>query len=196
MNKYLFLLLIIMLSACSKPPLHLYTLNIQDNIPKTTPLFSSIRIDYPKGIEEETLGNKIYFSKSDLTQSYYGYSQWSKSLNRILMANLIKALQKSHISRVVLDYASEVEAKYELEIRIYRFEHKIIDKKKSYSNISIGIRLLNSQNRTLISSKIFNYNTPCSTTDAKGFVKASNEAISHLSIDTIKWLKRVKVKYE
>ncbi len=181
------LLSIIFFSACSNRPLHMYTLNIEENIPKTSPHFDSIRVDYPKGIEE-TMGTKIYFSRSNLTQSYYSYSQWSKSLNRILMANLIKALLKSNISKNVLDYASQAEAKYELESTIYSFEHKIEDK-GSFANISIGMRLLRTQDHYLISSKIFNYKIPCETTDAKGFVEASNKALSHLSIDTIKWLK-------
>ncbi len=178
--------LTLMLTACSGRSLQMYTLSTQGTLPKVSPRFSSLRVDYPKGIED-TMGTRIYFSRSDLTQSYYSYSQWSKSLNRILMANLIEALQRSGLARTVLDYASEAEAAYELESTVYRFEHRITPE-GSFADVSIGLRLLRGRDRHLIASHIFSYRIPCQSTDAAGFVEAANQAVSRLSVDMIKWL--------
>ncbi|WP_292654365.1 ABC-type transport auxiliary lipoprotein family protein [Nitratifractor sp.] len=174
------------LAACSSRTLQMYTLSAEAPLPHVPPRFTSLRVDYPKGIED-TMGTRIYFSRSDLTQSYYSYSQWSKSLNRILMANLIETLQRSGLARTVLDYASEADAAYELESTVYRFEHRITAQ-GSYADVSIGLRLLHSNDRHLIAAKVFNYRIPCPSTDAAGFVKAANEAVSRLGTDMIRWL--------
>ncbi|ADV46467.1 ABC-type transport auxiliary lipoprotein family protein [Nitratifractor salsuginis] len=182
--------LFFLLGGCSGKTIHMYTLDAAGNLPRVHPRFSAIRVDYPKGIED-TMGTRIYFSRSDLTQSYYGYSQWSKSLNRILMANLIEALQRSGIARNVLDYASQADAPYELECTVYRFEHQITPQ-GSTAEISIGLRLIRTEDKKLIASKIFNYSIPCTQTDARGFVEAANRAIFRLSTDMIRWLSSVR----
>ncbi len=188
---YIFVgLLQLLLIGCGAKTINMFTLQSPTNPPKYKPIFSAIRVDYPKGIEE-SMGTRIYFSRSKLSQSYYSYSRWSKSLNRIIMAAIIETLQRSGIARNVLDYASEVDAMYELESTIYRFEHKITEK-GSYAEISIALRLIRSQNKKLIASKIFNYSIPCTQTDAKGFVEAANSAINRLSIDMINWLSAIR----
>jgi ABC-type uncharacterized transport system auxiliary subunit len=178
--------LFFLLGGCSGKTIHMYTLNGAANPPHMHTRYSAIRVDYPKGIGD-TMGTRIYFSRSDLTQSYYGYSQWSKSLNRILMANLIEALQRSGIARNVLDYASQADAPYELESTVYRFEHRIAPT-GSTAEVSIGLRLIRTEDKRLVASKIFHYSIPCSRTDAQGFVEAANRAISRLSTDMVRWL--------
>ena len=182
--------LLLLLGGCSGKTIQMYTLNGSTNPPRVHPRFSAIRVDYPKGIED-TMGTRIYFSRSDLTQSYYQYSQWSDSLNRILMANLIAALQRSGIAHNVLDYASQADAPYELETTVYRFEHKITPQGSS-AEVVIGLRLLRSEDKRLIASKIFHYSIPCPQTDAKGFVEAANQAMARLSADMVRWLSGVR----
>ena len=182
--------LLILLSGCSGKTIRMYTLESTVNPPHFHPRYSAIRVDYPKGIED-TMGTRIYFSRSDLTQSYYSYSQWSKSLNRILMANLIEALQRSGIARTVLDYASQADAPFELESTVYRFEHRITPRGSS-AKVSIGLRLIRSDDKRLIASKTFRYSIPCTRTDARGFVEAANLAVSRLSADMVRWLSSVR----
>ena len=180
-------LIVLIFAGCSGKTIQMYTLSV-NNAPKARPVYSSIRVDYPKGIED-TMSTRIYFSRSKLTQSYYSYSQWSKPLSRILMSNLIESLQRSGLARTVLDYASEADAEYELETTVYRFEQKI-EGERSYADISIGLRLLRSRSKTLVASKRFSYRIPCPTTDARGFVEAANRAMQQLSVDMVQWLKR------
>ena len=133
------------------------------------------------------MGTRIYFSRSDLSQSYYQYHQWSKPLNRIVMAQLIEALQQSRIFHRVIDYASEARSDYTLETTIYRFEHRI-ETDRSYAVVSIGLRLLRNEDNRVIRSRRFEYRIPAPTTDAEGFVHAANEAMKRLSLEMTRWL--------
>ncbi len=148
----------------------------------------TLRVDYPKGIED-TMGSKIYYQDSNLQESYYLYSQWSKSLNRILMSVLVDTLQNSGIFKRVVDYSSTAEVNYILETSIYKFEHKITQN-GSFADIEIEVRLLNSINNKVIKSKLFKYKTPCTSTDAKGFVEAANETMEIFGKDLILFLRR------
>jgi len=179
---------VLMLAACASRQLEMYTLAPAELAPVHTPYAGSdVRVDYPKGIDD-TMSSRIYYSRSDLTRSYYLYHQWSQSLNRLLMAHIIESLQRAHAFRHVLDYASEAGADYLLETTIYRFEHQITPQ-GSYAVISIGLRLLRNSNKTLVKSRRFDYRIPCSTTDAPGFIRAANQAMERFSLDMVRWLK-------
>ncbi len=175
-------------SGCSQKTLHLYTLNSASVAPRVAPQFETLRVDYPQGIENG-MSDRIYFRRNDLSQSYYSQSQWSHTLNRILMANFLETLQRSGIARHVIDYASQADADYELESTIYRFE-QIVKDKHSYAEISIALRLLRSDTKKLIAQKTFTARVPCPTTDARGFVEAANEAMKRLGSDMVRWLAR------
>ncbi|WP_456456870.1 ABC-type transport auxiliary lipoprotein family protein [Nitratifractor sp.] len=180
--------LLLVLSGCSQKTLHLYTLDTASAAPKVTPRFETLRVDYPQGIENG-MSDRIYFRRSDLSQSYYSQSQWSHTLNRILMANLLETLRRSGIAHHVIDYASQADAGYELESTVYRFE-QIVEGEHSYAEISIGLRLLRSDTKKLIAQKIFTARVPCPTTDARGFVEAANNALEKLGAEMVHWLAR------
>jgi len=183
------LAILLLLSACSSKSINMYTLTPSPSqMHAAGARYSSIRVEYPKGIED-TMGTRIYYTRSDLTQSYYLYNQWSDSLNRLILSNLIEALQSNRIAKHVLDYASEANADYDLETTIYRFEHKITPQ-GSYADISIGLRLLRNRDKKILKSRRFNYLIPCKSTDAKGFVEAANEAMHRLSTQMLTWLRR------
>jgi len=148
----------------------------------------TLRVDYPKGIEE-SMGSKIYYQDSNLQESYYLYSQWSKSLNRILMGVLVDTLQNSNLFKRVVDYSSTAEVDLILETSIYKFEHKI-EPNSSFANIEIEVRLLNANSNQVIKSKIFKYQTPCTSTDARGFIEASNRSMESFGRDLISFLQR------
>ena len=184
----LFGILSLLLSGCTSKTLHLYTLDAAAGTPRVPPRFNTLRVDYPKGIEDG-MSDRIYFRSSDLSRSYYRQSQWTQTLNRILMANLLETFRRSGIARHVIDYASQADADYELESTVYRFE-QILDGERSFAEISIGLRLLRSDTKTLIAQKIFTARVPCPTTDARGFVRAANDALTKLGAQMVHWLAR------
>ncbi len=180
--------LILIFSGCSQKTLHLYTLDAASSVPRVSPRFETLRVDYPQGIENG-MSDRIYFRRGDLSQSYYAQSQWAQTLNRILLANLLERLRRSGIARHVIDYASQADADYELESTVYRFE-QIVEGEHSYAEISIGFRLLRSDTKKLIAQKIFTARVPCPTTDARGFVEAANNALEKLGAEMVRWLAR------
>jgi len=192
MKKVLYLTLLLLtlfLTACGSRSVQMYTLTPGEVPVGSSPFrHSDVRVEYPKGIED-TMGTRIYYTRSNLTRSYYLYNQWSQPLNRLVMGHIIETLQRSHAFRHVLDYASEAGADYLLETTIYRFDHRITDK-GSFAEISIGLRLLRNSDRHLVKSRRFDYRIPCESTDAPGFIKAANRAMEHLSVDMLKWLKQ------
>jgi cholesterol transport system auxiliary component len=185
----LLLTLLLLLAGCSSRTIQSYTL-APGSVPHPASPYrqSDIRVEYPKGIED-TMSSHIYFTRSDLTQSHYLYSQWSQPLNRLVMAQIIATLQRSHLFRHVLDYASEAGSDYLLETTIYRFRHRITPE-GSFADVSIGVRLLRTADRSLVKSRRFDYEIPCPSTDARGFVQAANEAMQRLGRDLVQWLAR------
>ena len=181
-------LLALMLGACASKRLDMYTLAPAElSVTRTPYAGSDVRVEYPKGIDD-TMSSRIYYSRSDLTRSYYLYHQWSQPLNRLVMAHIIESLQRAHAFRHVLDYASEAGADYLLETTIYRFEHQITPR-GSYAQISIGLRLLRNGDKSLVKSRRFDYRIPCPSTDAPGFIQAANQAMERFSSDMLRWLK-------
>jgi cholesterol transport system auxiliary component len=182
------LTLLLLLTACGSRQIRMYTL-APGTVPSGYASFrrSDVRVEYPKGIED-TMGTRIYYTRSDLTRSYYLYNQWSLPLNRLIMAHLIETLQRGKAFRHVLDYASEAGADYLLETTIYRFDHRITGQ-GSFAEISIGVRLLHTGDRRLVKSRRFAYRVPCESTDAPGFIRATNRAMERFSSDLLKWLR-------
>jgi len=180
--------LLLLLTACGTKTIRMYTLSPAQVGAQRTPYAGrDVRVDYPKGIDD-TMSTRIYYTRSDLTRSYYLYNQWSLPLNRLVMAHLIGTLQQSHAFRHVLDYASEAGSDYILETTIYRFEHRITPE-GSFAEISIGLRLLRTADKSLVKSRRFDYKIPCKSTDARGFIEATDEAMRRFDTDLLRWLR-------
>jgi len=146
---------------------------------------AAVRVGYPRGIEG-AMGTHIYYTTSDLKQSYYLYSEWNKPLSRILMKNLIGALYLSGSFGNILDYASTARADYILESVVHSFVHHI-ENDSSYADISIELRLMRNTG-SIIKSKLFSYRIPIRNNNAEGFVHAANIAVGKLKRDMLKWL--------
>jgi cholesterol transport system auxiliary component len=190
MKRLIFLLpLFLVLVACSSKTIHMYTLggSSSTELARSPYAGKDVRVEYPKGIDD-TMSTRIYYTRSDLTRSYYLYNQWSLPLNRLIMGRIIETLQRAHAFRHVLDYASEAGSDYRLETTIYRFEHRITPE-GSFADISIGLRLLRTSDGTLVKSRRFDYSIPCPRTDAEGFVKAADEAMRRFGSDMLRWLR-------
>jgi cholesterol transport system auxiliary component len=188
-KKVVSLSFLIFFLGCSEATLNTYTLSPKVYKKVNSSKFASktLRVEYPKGIED-TMGTKIYYKDNNLKESFYLYSQWSKSLNRIIMGAIVDILRQSNLFKEVVDYSSTADVDYILETSIYNFEHEI-KADKSFAKVKIQVRLLNSINNKIIKSKLFEYLIPCKSTDAKGFVEASNKALEKFGEDLIIWLK-------
>ena len=181
---------LVALAGCASTAIKTYTLSPKSYKRVSYSKFqnSVVRVDYPKGVED-TMGTKIYYQDGSLEESFYLYSQWSKSLNRIIMGAVVDILQQSNLFKRVVDYSSTADVDYILESSIREFEHKL-EGNSSFASIIIEARLLDSTNHKIVKSKLFHYKEPCTTTDARGFVEASNGALERFGRDLVLFLER------
>ncbi|HIP19237.1 MAG TPA: hypothetical protein EYG78_07870 [Sulfurovum sp.] len=192
MRLFVVLLGVFLLSACSMkeaPVMKTYTLVV----PTVTPLASSpyknkvLKVSYPL-ILKEKLNDKMHYSYSLSDRGVYLNSRWSNDLGKLLQGSMIHVLTQSRLFKVVLPFASNVEEGLRLESSIFDFSHHVRGE-ASYAIVSIQYTLMNAQTGKLIKTKRFSYKEHTTTTDARGYVEATNKIMSRLSRDLLVWLR-------
>ena len=189
--RQILILLILFLSGCATKTINSFYISTPNiDIPK---LHSSkfansvLKVSYPEG-SSIYMGSRIYYTLGD-RESYYKYSRWSDSANRMILSLVVESLQKSQIFKSVIDYSSDAKSDYMLESTIYSFRH-IVNDSDSYAYLKIGFRLVDKSNNKIIKEKIFEYKEPCKTTDARGFIEATKEIFTKLSRELSLWIER------
>lgn len=146
----------------------------------------TIKVAYPQGLKEK-MGRNMQFSYSDTEHGSYQNSQWSNTIGQLLQGTFIQTLQQSKLFRGVFSYTSTAQADYRLESTIFDFSHRVRGN-TSYAMVSIQFALIDADSGKMVKSKLFSYAMPTVTTNAKGYVDATNIAMGMLSKDLIAWL--------
>ncbi|MDM5270761.1 ABC-type transport auxiliary lipoprotein family protein [Sulfurovum sp. zt1-1] len=184
-------LLVILLAGCSTKmaPMKTYTLQTTEvnNSYNASYQNKTIQVMQPQSLKEK-MSEKIYFSYSPTQQGAYLNSKWSNDLGTLVQGTLIHTLQSSGMFKGVVSYASTAQADYRLESTVFDFSHHVRGN-ASHAIVSIQFDLISTDTGKLIKSKRFSYMEATGTTDAEGYVKASNMAIERLSKDLLLWLK-------
>ena len=192
MRIIIVLLAVFILSACSMkeaPVMKTYTLVV----PNVTPLQSSsyrnkvLKVSYPLTLKEK-LNDKMYYSYTLSDRGAYLNSRWSNNIGKLLQGSMINVLTQSRLFKVVLPFSSDVEEGLRLESSIFDFSHHVRGD-DSYAIVSIQYTLMNAENGKLIKTKRFSYKEHTTTTDAKGYVEATNRIMNRLSRDLLLWLR-------
>jgi cholesterol transport system auxiliary component len=182
----------LLLSGCAlkeAPPMNYYSLTI-GNIPvvqHSKYQNKVLKVSYPKPLTEK-LTDRISFSYSSSDRGVYQNSQWSNTLEKLLEGNIITALQQSRLFKAVLPYSSTAGVDLRLESMIYDFSHHVRGD-ASYAVVSMEFALIDTHTGMLIKTKRFSYREDTHTTDARGYVEASNKILHRLGVDLITWLK-------
>lgn len=145
-----------------------------------------LKVTFPNSVREQ-ISQKMHFSYSDSDNGTYLNSRWSNTISQLLQGTLIDILERSKLFKVVLTDSSTVKEDYRLESNIFIFEHEVREK-QSHSVVSIQFTLIDADTGKLLKSKRFSYREKTTTTDAKGYVVASNIIIEKLARDLIAWL--------
>jgi cholesterol transport system auxiliary component len=185
-----FIIILIGLLGCTKEPaMKVYSLDI----PTVSAVHSSayknksIKITYPQSLRNK-ISQKMNFSYSSIDSGNYQNSEWSNNMSKILQGTFIEVLDGSKLFKVVLSDTSTVKEEYRLESTIFAFEHSVRGT-ASDAIVSIQFNLISTETGSLIKSKRFSYKEPTPTMDAKGYVAATNVAVSKLSRDLVVWLR-------
>lgn len=147
----------------------------------------TLKITYPESLKEK-LSRDIIYSYSLSDRGVYQNSQWSNSIARLIQGTLIEGMEQSRIFKGVLSYASTAYADYRLESTVYDFSHHIRGK-ESYSIVSMKFVLIDTSTGKLVKTRKFTYKEPTRTVDARGYVEATNIAMSRLVRDLAGWLR-------
>lgn len=185
-----FIIILIGLLGCTKEPaMKVYSLDI----PTVSAVHSSayknksIKIAYPQSLRNK-ISQKMNFSYSSIDSGNYQNSEWSNNMSKILQGTFIEVLDGSKLFKVVLSDTSTVKEAYRLESTIFAFEHSVRGT-ASDAIVSIQFNLISKETGSLVKSKRFSYKEATPTMDAKGYVAATNVAVSKLSRDLVGWLR-------
>ena len=191
MKNILLVLTLFIMSGCSTKTKNITyfsinpTLKIKPSQNKNYRL-KIIKILYPKSIKDKASSNIIY--KDNQTEiNYYVYNRWSTTVSKQLLKSFIKTLQATKSFKATLPYTSYAKVDFLLESDIYDFYH-LLEGDKSYSVISIQFNLIDNHSNKLIKSRKFDYKVLSQSKDAKGYVRATNEAIELMLGDLIDWI--------
>jgi len=183
-------IMIIGLLGCTKEPaLKTYSLNVSHAgmIQSNTYKSKSIKVIYPEGLKNK-MSQKMNFSYSSTERGTYQNSEWSDNMSKLLQGTFIEVLDESKLFKVVLSDASRAKEDYRLESTVFAFEHRVREE-ESHAIVSIQFNLINVETGRIVKSKRFTYKEGTPTTDAKGYVAATNIALSRLSKDLVTWLR-------
>jgi cholesterol transport system auxiliary component len=165
-----------------------YTLDGNINLKVYSNKFKNkiIKVSYPQSLKEKMRQN-MQFSYSDLEQGRYKDAEWSNNIGQLLQGNFIQILQQSGLFKGVTSYTSVAQEDYRLESTVFDFSHRVRDG-VSHAIIIVQFSLIDTDSGKMVKSKLFNYAVPTMTTDANGYVNATNIALSRLNRDLIAWL--------
>ncbi|WP_373028199.1 ABC-type transport auxiliary lipoprotein family protein [Sulfurovum sp.] len=190
-NKYLALIIILIgLLGCTKEPaLKVYSLDIApvSTVHSSNYKSKSIKITYPQSLKDH-ISQKMNFSYSSIDSGNYQNSEWSNNMSKILQGTFIEVLDGSKLFNVVLSDTSTAKEDYRLESTIFAFYHRVREA-ESHAVVSIQFNLISTETGNLVKSKRFSYKESTPTTDAKGYVTATNVAVTKLSRDLVAWLR-------
>lgn len=184
------MIFMILFAGCSTKmaPQKIYTLQTPEvnTAYKKSDKNKTIMVMQPQSLKE-VMSQKMRFSYSSTEQGAYLNSKWSNDLGKLFQGTLIYTLQSSGMFKGVVSYASTAQADYRLESTIFDFSHHVRDN-ASHAIVSIQFTLVSTHTGKLVKSRRFSYSEATKTTDAEGYVEATNRALGRLSSDLLLWL--------
>ncbi len=190
MKQIVLILILLWVSGCSskQAPMKVYTLDTPTVVQVSSSKFKqkTIKVTYPRSLKEK-ISPKMRYSYSSAEEGVYQNSQWSNNIGKLLEGTFIQALDESRLFKAVLSYGSTVEEDYRLESSIFAFTHQVRGE-RSDALVSIQFSLIDAYTGKLVKTKRFSYKVATGTTDAKGYVEATNEAVDRLTKDMLSWL--------
>ena len=191
-KKFFLLVSLLILSGCSikeAAPLKVYTLDAGSvsSVSHSNHRWQTIKVSYPQALKD-TLTNGMAYSYSSSERGVYQNSQWSNNAGKLLQGNIIQILTQSRIFKAVLPYESTAGEDLRLESIVFDFSHHVRGD-SSYAVVSIQFNLINTDSGKLIKTKRFSYKENTQTLDARGYVEATNRAMTRLSRDLVEWLR-------
>jgi cholesterol transport system auxiliary component len=196
MKRHALLLLTGLLAGCSilggSEPLPLYTLKSQ--CVEHSPVFLDVlAVDVP--LSEASLNtDRISVTPSPYRRDYLADGQWPDRLPKVLQEVFIESFSQrwggAHVTRL----SSGLQAQYILQSDIIDFSVENLEADKPKIHIKILMKLVDLQQRTILSSQLFEESICLESSSLQNIVGGFNSAL-HTSIDkSIAWLESLTLK--
>ncbi len=189
MKQLVFILILTGLLGCTKEPaLKVYSLDVPTvgTVHNSAYQSKSIKVIYPQSLKEQ-ISQKMRFSYSSIDSGHYQNAQWSNTMSKLLQGTFIEVLEQSKLFKAVVSDTSTAKEDYRLESTIFTLNHSVRGT-QSHAVMSIQFNLISVASGSIIQSKRFSYKEATPTTNAKGYVAATNRVVSKLSKDLVTWL--------
>jgi len=190
-NKFYLILLILGVTACSKQEaLKVYTLKTPKVAHYNAKIYhnKTIKVMYPQSLKE-SISQKMLYSYSSIEKGEYENAEWSNNMAKLLEGTFIQTLDQSRLFKAVISYTSTATEDYRLESTIIDLSHHVRGR-SSYAVVSIRFSLIDASKSVLVKTKRFDYRVATKTTNAKGYVDATNTAMAKLDKALVAWLYR------
>ena len=184
MKKIVILLFVLFMSGCAikEHQIDSYDLYSKINLHYNKKYNKVLMVDYPNSLGPFG-GSRIYYKRDGIT-SYYLYSKWSESLNKIVYKQLLSSLEEANLFKSVVGFNSSAKADITLETQIESFYH-IVEQNGSYADIQIEVKLIDNNSGKVIASKKYVYNLIMQEANAKAFREKAKEALSKFTKELI-----------
>lgn len=187
------ILVILTLGGCSSKnnqAIDIYTLKYSEVWDKNRAITfadTTLKISLPKSTKE-IRKNKILYAKTLHKRETYAYSRWIDTPNSMIAQFLITLLNQNGLFKAVIPATSEAKSEWILESTIEDFHQSFDKENHSFGVVKIHFFLINQKDRKVISKRYFSVKIPAPTSDAKGGVKALNNALEEIGRKLINWL--------
>ena len=193
MIRYLWIVLVVIISGCSITKTVPSKIEYRLMIPEFTKISSSPCSDITVKLEPIQSSNilldrRMYYVTNEVEQHYYTESLWSQSPNKMVEQIVKSVMIESQLFASVLDYRSNADTQWRYEIRILDFMQYYRDDMSSYVKLSMDFVLIKNAGREIIASKQLEATLPVETPDAKGGVLALNKATAKIVKESNSWL--------
>lgn len=163
---------------------------------------ASITAKSAKGCQEKTLQiskafapnylmrKQMSYVEDEFIQNVYSASQWSVTPSNAISMELLQALGDTQLFKSVQSNKSRSKNDYILEMHIedfLQYFHK--ESSSSYVNAKIALTLLDFRGN-IIASETFTQKIQTQQLNAQGGVKALNEALKLIILDSVAWLEK------
>lgn len=189
--SFIYVLIMIFFSACSVKPtavnINHYYLDLKSKESSFISTSKSIYIE-SINVNKSFNSNSIFYSIKPYLFEAYAKNRWMDFPSYMIFNNVSHEIENSKIFKYVLKTKSKVDYDYILKTDVLELYHKI-ENSKSYAMVKVRFILLD--DKKVI--KIYSYNKKilCETTDAYGFVKASNKAFEEIMDDLLQKLNKI-----
>jgi len=157
---------------------------------KKSSLSKVVKVAYPKSASAIN-SRHILYQEREFAQNAYAHSSWIDTPNKMLGGLFLSCIDKKSIFKAVLPSGSKGRSDFLLETTISEFYHHVNNAGSSEGRVRIGFYLIDSNSRNVIATKEFYTKVSAKTHNAKGGVRALNDASKSIALKLSRWLSSI-----